>query len=1052
MQRLVDAGNTVVVIEHSLDVIKVVDHLIELGPGGGAEGGQLIATGTPEDVSELDTPTGVALAELFRGKPRPLERQGKKTGGSGGEPEDRFVITGARENNLKNVDVEIPRGKLTVITGPSGSGKSTLAFDILFAEGQRRYVESLSTYARRFLGRMQRAHVDRVEGIAPAISIDQKNTSTSPRSTVATTTEVYDYLRLLFARVGVPHCPECDAELVSASPSVAARRIEEELAGKRSYILAPLLIEEGESLQAAAERLLKDGFVRAWVAGTADEGEVRLEELIDRLAEDDAAVTADDTLLVIDRLVPGNVDRNRLTESVEEAYRRGGDRVVVRVRGAKTALHFHRLPACPEGHFSLQEELTPRVFSFNHHSGACPRCDGLGIRRQLEPTLLINEPHLPLFKGAMDHRLGNWISNPKHRVHKVLQAACKAHEVDLKRPYEELDEAALRVIFDGTGDQVYAVRFRRFGGGKRRGQGRSSDWEGLQATVARWHRRAESPNWRHALEEFMTENACASCQGGRLRKDLLQVRVADRSIADICRLPVHAAALFFDQLELSQRDAKIAEEVMREIVNRLRFLETVGLGYLTLDRRTATLSGGEAQRIRLATQIGNRLAGVLYVLDEPTIGLHQRDNERLLESLVELRDLGNSVVIVEHDSQTIDRADHVVDLGPGAGAQGGMIVATGNPQQIRKDKRSITGPYLTGAQGLAVPAERRPGDGGSIVIKGARTNNLKSIDVSIPTGTFTVVTGVSGSGKSSLVMEILARHVEREYHGKRVVPGPHASIDGLDEFEGATVIDQAPIGRSPSSNAATYTGLFTPVRALFAKLPLAKTRGYGKGRFSYNVSGGRCEACEGKGARLIEMHFLSDIWVPCDVCGGQRYDRETLAIRFKGHTIADVLQMSVSEAAVVFENHPEVGRMLKVMEDVGLGYLPLGQSATTLSGGEAQRVKLAAALGKPRRGSMLYILDEPTTGLHFADVEKLVTVLQRFADRGDTVLVIEHNLDVIKCADYIIDLGPEGGDGGGTVVTCGAPEDVAKHRKSHTGRYVKPLLPKKTRRKKRTPA
>lgn len=1035
LTALVERGNTVIVIEHNLDVVKVADHVIELGPEGGAGGGKVIAEGTPEAVASTKTPTGIALADTLAGVQAPSSRRGKKRASASSEPDDRFVITGARENNLKNLQVEIPRGKMTVITGPSGSGKSTLAFDILFAEGQRRYVESLSTYARRFLGRMQRAQVDRVEGIAPAIAIDQKNRGTSPRSTVATTTEIYDYLRLLFARVGIAHCPECQTTLESSSPTATARAIEEQLEGQRTYLTtslpADVLLDTKAQRAEYAEVLAQEGFARLLIDGE----ELRLEDLEGTKLPANASRE-----LVIDRIIPGKVSRSRLVESIEVAYERGEGQLGVRTREGNSKLSFSQFPSCPQGHFSMPGQLTPRVFSFNHHSGACPRCHGLGYDRDVNPELLFTDPSLPLFEGAMDHRLGNWIAREKGRVRKVIDVMLEEADIDTTRPVSKLGKRALRMLFDGTGDREYSVRFRRFAGGRRAGWASSSTWEGLKTLVRRWYERADSPRWRQILEDFMSVTPCSECGGGRLRRDLLEVRVGGRNIHEVCQDSIQESADFFQSLELPQREQQIAAEVLHEVGERLDFLLDVGLDYLTLDRVAETLSGGEAQRIRLATQIGNRLVGVLYVLDEPTIGLHQRDNERLLQSLLRLRDQGNSVVVVEHDPQTIELADHVVDLGPGAGSHGGSIVAAGTPAQIQSNPDSVTGAYLSGNAGLAVPATRREGTGKSVTVRGAATNNLRDIDVSFPLGTLTVVTGVSGSGKSSLVMDILGNELSRVFHGKRVIPGRHRKIDGLSLLDGAGVIDQSPLGRSPSSNAATYTGLFGPLRSLFAKLPLARARGYTPGRFSFNVAGGRCEHCEGKGALLVEMHFLSDVWIRCEVCGGRRYNRETLAVRFKGHTIADVLELDISAALELFSSHPQVSRTLQVLEDVGLGYLSLGQPATTLSGGEAQRVKLASELARRSSGRMLYVLDEPTTGLHFSDVEKLVLVLQRLVERGDTVVIIEHNLDVIKCADHVIDLGPEGGSGGGTVIAAGTPEAVAESKQSHTGRYLGELL------------
>ncbi|MEM7260894.1 MAG: excinuclease ABC subunit UvrA [Planctomycetota bacterium] len=1044
--RLVDNGNTVVVIEHNLDVVKVADHVIDLGPEGGAGGGQVVVTGTPEEVAEHPGATGEALARTLDNVRPERSSKGKRRGASA-EPSDRFRVIGARENNLKNLDVEVPRGEFTVITGPSGSGKSTLAFDILFAEGQRRYVESLSTYARRFLGRMQRAEVDRVEGIAPAIAIDQKNGSSSPRSTVATSTEIYDYLRLLYARVGTPHCPECEAVLQAVTPSAAARRVRDEFGDARTYVLAPLylpgdaenVLGGASELVSAAADYIREGFVRVL---TLAEGESvgtvhRLEELGDELPTDDRT----EVHLVIDRLVPSKVGPARIAESIEEAYRRGRDRLRVLVVDGSRSLYATRLPSCPNGHFTWREEPSPRLFSFNHHSGACEGCHGLGIRHEVDTDALFTDPSLPPFEGAMDHPVGRWISRKKGRVYKVVKAAFEAAGLDFERAANKLTKKMKQILFDGTGDRVYKVRFRSM----TRGMQYSSSWEGLDELLRSWHEKAGSPRWRRALEERMAKLTCSDCGGGRLRRELREVRIGGRAIHEASQLSIGEANRFFTELELEGARAQIAVEVLQEIRARLQFLLDVGLGYLTLDRATETLSGGEAQRIRLATQIGSHLVGVLYVLDEPTIGLHQRDTERLLRSLVRLRDLGNSVVTVEHDDQTIDTADYVIDLGPGAGSAGGEIVASGTPKAIRKNSRSLTGQYLSGRRGLPVPEARRKGDGGTIEIFGAAANSLRDIDVSIPTGTLTAISGVSGSGKSSLVMEILAKVARRHFNEARVRPGPHREVKGLDGLDALGIIDQSPLGRTPSSNPATYTKIFDAIRDVFAMVPEARARGYKKGRFSFNVKGGRCEPCEGKGSLRVEMHFLSDVWVPCEVCNGRRYSRETLEIRFKGLTIADVLDLEIEEAAKVFENHPRVSGMLDVLVDVGLGYIALGQSATTLSGGEAQRVKLAAELGKRSRGTTLYILDEPTTGLHFSDVERLVNVLHRLVDRGDTIVVIEHNLEVIKSADWVIDLGPEGGEGGGQVVAVGTPETVARSKKGFTAPFLASRLPSKTK-------
>ncbi|MCI0651133.1 MAG: excinuclease ABC subunit UvrA, partial [Planctomycetes bacterium] len=880
--------------------------------------------------------------------------------------------------------------------------------------------------------------VDRVAGIAPAIAIDQKNRGSSPRSTVATATEIYDYLRILYARAGTPHCPECDGVLTATSPSQAARIVEAEFGAAPFYLLAPLFLPGSkrnvlpapELLGAIAGELMRDGFARVLVDGV----ERRLEEF-DGATPSQPPTAGARIDLVVDRFAWGKFSRSRVAESIEEAYRRGHGRAAARAKDGGAARTFTKLPACPAGHYAREEELSPRLFSFNHHSGACPRCHGLGVHREASLETLVTDPERPLFRGAMDHRVGKWLRRPRGRVRKVIAAAFADHGYDLELPVSAWEPAAVRLLLDGSGEQIYAARFRAGPPGHRRWATESA-WEGLRAVLRRWHERAASAQWRALLEERMGIAPCAACSGGRLRPELLRVRFAGRAIHEVGSMSIRAARDFFANAQLTDRERQVGREVLREIGNRLGFLVDVGLDYLTLDRATETLSGGEAQRIRLATQIGNRLVGVLYVLDEPTVGLHPRDTERLLDSLVALRDLGNSVVVVEHDEHTIRRADHVLDLGPGAGEYGGRIVAAGTPAAIARNPESATGRYLAAAERPRPAGALRRGSGVALSILGAAANNLREIDVRVPAGALTVVTGVSGSGKSTLVMDILARAAARHFHGARALPGKHRAIRGLENFDDVAVIDQTPLGRTPAANPATYTGLWTPIRELFAKLPQAKARGFEKGRFSFNVPGGRCENCEGKGSLLVEMHFLSDVWIPCDVCRGRRFNAETLAIRYRGLTIADVLDLEVQEALSFFENHRPLAPMLRTLADVGLGYLALGQAANTLSGGEAQRVKLAAELGRPRSARMLYLLDEPTTGLHFVDVEKLLPVLQRLVERGDTVVVIEHNLDVIRAADHVIDLGPEGGEAGGMLIAEGTPEAVAATRGSHTGRFL----------------
>ncbi|MEC9475883.1 MAG: excinuclease ABC subunit UvrA [Planctomycetota bacterium] len=1026
LHALVDRGNTVLVIEHCMDVVLQADHVIDLGPGGGQDGGKVVASGTPEQIARSGTATGDALAVELGLKKSSFSSRGKKRGSGSGEQADRFLIEGARQNNLKDVRVEIPAGKFTVITGPSGSGKSTLAFDILFAEGQRRYIESLSTYARRFLGQMDRAEVDRVEGIAPAIAIDQRNRGSNPRSTVATSTEIYDYLRILFSRAGIARCTSCGEDLESFTPAAASKRILDDREGQPTILLAPLDKPFGCSTD-----LIREGYARVRVDGKV----VRIEEL-----EEDALESAEQVEVVVDRIRPVSSGRARISESVEEAYRRGGDRLIVASADGSEAQRFTRRPSCPDGHMMLAEELSPRLFSFNHHSGACSTCSGLGVLKQVDARLLITDPSQPLFGGAMDHRLGSWIGRRSGRVRKVIDAALTEHGFDPSEPIKKLGEEGWRIILEGTGEISYPVSYRT-----RRGSGRlrrvtGSTWEGLLKRVSIWHQRANSPRWRKAIEDHLTISSCPRCGGGRLKPELLEVRIAGENISEVCGRTVEDALKFFDDLKLTGYRKEVADQVHREVSSRLRFLQQVGLDYLELDRSTETLSGGEAQRIRLATQIGNQLVGVLYVLDEPTIGLHARDVDRLLDSLEGLRDQGNTLVVVEHDGRTIRRSDHVVDLGPGAGILGGEVVAEGDAKSIEKNADSPTGRFLSGRESVCRLADRRPGDGGKLRIVGAQANNLTNIDVEIPTGAFTTVTGVSGSGKSTLVMDILACELATKLAGARPASAKHQSIEGYQAFDGLGVINQQPLGRTPASNAATYTGVMAPIRSLFARTELARMRGWGPGRFSFNVAGGRCESCEGKGGHLIEMHFLSDVWIQCQECRGRRYEKETLKVRWKGNNIADVLEMDVQNALVLFEDIPAIATMLKALVGVGLGYLSLGQPATTLSGGEAQRVKLASELGRRSRGTRIYILDEPTTGLHFCDVSLLLQMLHRLVDRGDTVVVVEHDLNLIASSDHVIDMGPEGGQGGGQIVVEGTPEQVAACRKSHTGKVLKETL------------
>ncbi len=1024
LQALVERGNSVIVIEHCMDVIKQADHVIDLGPEGGAGGGRIVACGTPEEIIKTKGLTAQALKPEMTGVYKKVTQKGKKRGSGKGEPTDRFIIEGARQNNLKDVRVEIPAGEMTVITGPSGSGKSTLAFDILFSEGQRRYLESLSTYARRFLGRMDRALVDRVEGIAPAVAIDQRNRGSNPRSTVATSTEIYDYLRILFARAGEASCTTCDVPLESATPAVASRRILEERGEEPTLLLAPLNAPFPDlgSLQ-------REGFARLRLNGSEV---LRFDEINDS----EMIENADQVDVVVDRLKPGKSGRARVAESVEECYRRGLDRLIVADASGQEVARYTRHLSCPSGHMMLTEELSPRLFSFNHHSGACSGCSGLGVLKQVDPRLLITDESQPLFSGAMEHRLGSWIGRRSSRVRKVIDAALEAHGFDPKSPVQELGEDGWNLILHGTGDQSYPVRYRTRRGSGRLRQVTGSTWEGLIQRVSAWHQRAGSPRWRRAIEDHLAIRPCPGCSGGRLKPELLAVRIEGKNISDLCQLTVSSALEFFNSLTLSGYRKEVAQQIHTEVASRLGFLEQVGLGYLGLDRATESLSGGESQRIRLATQIGNQLVGVLYVLDEPTIGLHPRDVDRLLDSLVSLKDQGNTLVVVEHDERTMNRADHIVDMGPGAGVEGGEVVAEGTPESLRNNTQSRTGDFLAGRERVYEISERRSPENGELTVVGARANNLKNLTVSFPKGVLTCVTGVSGSGKSSLVMDILARELATQLAGARPASAEHERLEGVEGFDGLGVIDQQPLGRTPSSNAATYTGLMTPMRGLYAKTALARLRGWGPGRFSFNVAGGRCETCEGKGGVLIEMHFLSDVWVKCDDCHGKRYESETLEARWKGHSIADVLEMDVRQARQVFDGIPAISSMLTALEDVGLGYLSLGQSATTLSGGEAQRVKLASELGRRSRGRKIYILDEPTTGLHFGDVKLLVKMLHRLVDRGDTVVVIEHDMDLVASADHVIDLGPDGGGAGGGIVAEGTPEEVAKCRKSYTGKAL----------------
>jgi len=937
---------------------------------------------------------------------------------------EQIVVKGAREHNLQNIDVTIPRGKLVVITGLSGSGKSSLAFDTIYAEGQRRYVESLSSYARQFLGLMEKPDVDQIDGLSPAISIDQKSTSRNPRSTVATVTEIYDYLRLLFARVGVPHCP-IDGRAVERQTSTGiVDQIVASTAGARLMILAPVVVDKKGAFEHIPEQYQRAGFARVRVDGIV--------YALDEFPELDKA-KRHRIEVVVDRLVNDEASRSRLVQSVEQALDVAEGRVVVLnadvTEGDPTAT-YSLMYACPDHPEITIPELEPRTFSFNSPQGACPVCTGLGSRLEVDPELVIPNGNLTIAEGAI--RPYNRI-NVDNWYMKKLQAVADEHGFSLHVPTGELTEAQMKMIMYGTGKETYRVSL---------GGGRSFEttYEGVVPNLERRHRETDSDFIRRDIEKFMQEKPCHVCNGLRLRPEVLAITVGDRSIMDVCQLSIDDALTWFRSLKLNETETKIAQLILKEIGARLQFLQDVGLNYLTLLRSATTLSGGEAQRIRLATQIGSGLMGVLYVLDEPSIGLHQRDNEKLIGTLKHLRELGNTVIVVEHDEDTIRTADYLLDIGPGAGVHGGKVVAAGSPAEVAKIPESITAQYLSGAKKIAVPKKRRTGNGKKLTIVGARENNLQNVTVDIPLGELVVISGVSGSGKSSLINDILAKELLARLHRASTVPGKHDNIEGIKQLDKAIIIDQSPIGRTPRSNPATYTGLFTPIRELFASMPEAKLRGYTAGRFSFNVKGGRCENCAGDGIIKIEMHFLPDVYVPCEVCHGQRYNREALEIHYKGKTIADVLSMTCEQALEFFENIPSIANKLRTLVDVGLGYISLGQSATTLSGGEAQRIKLSTELSRRATGKTLYILDEPTTGLHMADVDKLLNMLHALVDAGNSMVVIEHNLDVIKNADHIIDMGPEGGSGGGTVVAEGTPEQIAKVKNSYTGQFLRHML------------
>jgi len=939
---------------------------------------------------------------------------------------DWIAVRGARVHNLKNIDVDIPRHKLVVITGLSGSGKSSLAFDTIYAEGQRRYVESLSAYARQFLGQMEKPDVDVIEGLSPAISIDQKGTSKNPRSTVGTVTEVYDYLRLLYARVGHPHCPVCGREVRRQTVEQMADHVEKLPMGMRVMVLGPVVKGRKGEYKSLIEDVRKSGFVRVRVDGS-------LYELGEQIPLDKNK--KHDIQVVVDRIVVGPDQRTRLVDSIETAARLGGGSVII-VPAEGDELQMSQDYACPYDGTNVPEP-EPRNFSFNSPHGACPVCTGIGSQLVVDGDLVVPDPSLSLREGA----IAAW-SKSQFFYPELLETVSKYFGIDMDKPWSKIGKQHQNVLLNGTGDKKI-----RFGYKNQYGHERwyEAPFEGVVANLQRRYEETQSDFLKAELERYMSDKPCPACKGRRLKPESLAVTVADRNIADVCALSIGGAIDFFDNLPLTDREQLIARGIMKEIRERLQFMIDVGLEYLTVERAANTLSGGESQRIRLATQIGSKLMGVLYILDEPSIGLHQRDNRRLINTLLRLRDLGNTLIVVEHDEETIRSADYMVDIGPAAGEHGGEIIAAGPVEQVINDPNSLTAAYLRGDKEIPMPARRRTGNGKKLVVRGARANNLKDVDVAIPLGTFVAVSGVSGSGKSSLVTDILSRKVAQYFYRAKDKPGPHREVEGLQYLDKAIDIDQSPIGRTPRSNPATYTGMFTYMRELFASLPEAKMRGYKPGRFSFNVKGGRCEACQGDGIIQIEMHFLPDVYVPCEVCHGTRYSREVQEVKFRGHSISDVLELTVDEALEVFENVPRIKVKLRTLHDVGLGYIRLGQPATQLSGGEAQRVKLSAELSRRDTGRTLYLLDEPTTGLHYADVERLLQVLHRLVDHGNTVVVIEHNLDVLKTADWIVDLGPEGGDKGGFVIAEGTPEDLAVQPESATGQYLRRILEKKGR-------